>query len=105
MLMHILNAADSKKHCKFWAPFSVQFPFLAVVAGGHVSHVAYLEIDRREVSTTYVTRPPITEPAIVPAFRHLDSAVVVTVMVSAETLVEELKNVIDSETAPGYVAQ
>jgi len=35
----------------------------------------------------------------------LDSAVVVTVMVSAETLVEELKNVIDSETAPGYVAQ
>jgi len=56
MLMHILNAADSKKHGQFWASFSVQFPFPAVVAASHVSHVAYLEIDRREVSTMYVMR-------------------------------------------------
>jgi len=55
ILMHISNAADSKQHCQFWASFSVQFPFPAVVAVGHVSHVAYLEIDRREVSTMYVT--------------------------------------------------
>jgi hypothetical protein len=64
-----------------------------------------------------ITRPPITEPAIIPGetgFGQVGSVVpivllhtpVVTVIVGArETVAEELKNVIDRETAPGDVQQ